>query len=80
MDSRHWKQGCPALMSDGRFVTNYMDNDVFNQTIKKMNKIGNSHEYREFLQKNAETIIKRETESFLKKCSCNTEGKCVPLS
>jgi len=80
MDNRHWKHGCPALMSDGRFGTNYMDNDVFNQIVRNTNKIGNSHDYRTFLQKNGNLIMDRERGNFAKKYGCKTEGKCVPLS
>ena len=67
---------CPALMSDGRFITNYFPNQVFNQTIKNLNKIKTSHEYRMFLQKNGQSMMKKETENLVKKNSCNVGNKC----
>lgn len=74
MDNR--EPTCPALMSDRRIFRNYFDNDVFNQTVRTMNKIGDNHEYRVFLQKNAEEIINREREFTMKRNTCDVHGKC----
>ena len=74
MDNRH--KTCPPLMSDGRLFTNYFDNDVFNQSIRLMNKIGDNHEYRLFLQKNGSELLGREREHLLKTKTCNVDGKC----
>ena len=79
MDNRYGKYGCPALMSDGRFVTNYMDSDVFNQFIRKVNKIPSSHEYRQFLQKNGDKLISRERNFLLKKYTCPSQGRCLSV-
>ena len=75
MDNRYFPQGCPALMSDGRLVTNYVDNHVFNQYIAKANKKTTSNQYRGFLQKNANSIMNRERAYFSKKNTCNLDGK-----
>ena len=56
MDNRYFVHGCPELMSDGRLVTNYLDNDVFNHKIAKLNKLETSNQYRAFLQKNASQV------------------------
>ena len=58
MDNRFYNCGCPALMSDGRLVTNYLNNDVFNHFIAKSNKLVTSNQYRAFLQKNGTKTIK----------------------
>lgn len=79
MDNRYSAYGCPALMSDGRFVTNHMDNGDFNQFIRRVNKIQTSHEYRSFLQNNGDKIISRERNHLLKKYTCPTHGKCMPV-
>ena len=75
MDNRYFPQGCPALMSDGRLVTNYVDNDVFNQYIAKSNKLKTSNEYRAWLQKNASSVMNRERAHLTKKNTCNLDGK-----
>ena len=74
MDNRH--STCPPLMSDRRIFTNFFDNDVFNQTIRSMNKIGDNHEYRVFLQQNASELINREREYHLQTNTCSVHGKC----
>jgi hypothetical protein len=75
MDNRWFKQGCPALMSDGRLFTSYVDSDVVEQFIRKGNNINNSHEYREFLQKNASTLINRERAFYMSQAVCDF-SKC----
>ena len=75
MDNRYFNHGCPALMSDGRLVTNYVDNDVFNQYIAKSNQTTTSNQYREFLQKNAVSIMNRERTYLSKKNTCKLDGK-----
>jgi hypothetical protein len=74
MDNRH--SSCPPLMSDRRIFTNYFDNDIFNQTIRTMNKLEDNHDYRLFLQKNAAELINREREHTIKTNTCQVHGKC----
>ena len=50
MDNRYWSQGCPPLMSDGKFITNHVRGKVFDQYIRNMNDITGTHEFRNFLQ------------------------------
>ena len=80
MDNRYWSNGCPALMQDGRFITNHVRFNVFDQFIRNINDIGSNHEYRSFLQSKGSDIIKLEREANIKYNSCNVNGKCLPLS
>jgi hypothetical protein len=81
MDNRYFTSSCPAKMSDGRFITTYSQGRDIDQRIRLMNKITSSHEYRQFLQKNGDTLIDRERLYTLSKFSCNTQdNKCYPLS
>jgi len=80
MDNRYWSNGCPALMQDGRHLTNYVRFNVFDQFIRNLNEIGSVHEYRSFLQKNGGDIIKLERESLIKNNTCDVNGVCLPLS
>jgi hypothetical protein len=77
MDNRFYRCGCPALMSDGRLVTNYLDNDVFNHFIAKSNKLNTSNQYRAFLQKNGSKIIGNERMFFTKKNVHQAKGECA---
>ena len=77
MDNRYYKYGCPALMSDGRFLTSYVDSDVLNQYIRHANKLNSSNDFRHFLQKNGSAIINKERASLIKNNTCKVDGKCV---
>ena len=76
MDNRFYKCGCPALMSDGRLVTNYLDSDVFNNFIAKSNKLTTSNQYRAFLQKNGTKMINNERNFFIKKNVHTAKPEC----
>ena len=80
MDNRYFKYGCPALMSDGRFITNYVDSDVINQFIRHTNNITSSNDFRQFLQKNGDAIINQERALLIKKNTCAVNGKCATTS
>jgi len=77
MDNRFYKYGCPPLMSDGRFLTSYVDSDVLNKYIRNVNKLKSANDFRIFLQKNGDTIINRERAYLIKKNTCNVHGLCL---
>ena len=79
MDNRYFNYGCPALMQDGRFITNYMDTRIFDQYIRNINNIKSAQDYKNFLQSNTRTIISRENEYLLKTNTCPVYGLCVPM-
>lgn len=62
---------CPAIMSDGRLFTNYIDNLKLNESIKMVNNINNEYDYRMFLQKNGSVLIKNELKELENTRSCN---------
>lgn len=80
MDNRYFKNGCPPLMQDGRFVTNYLESRVFEQFIRNVNNIGSAQEYKRFLQVHGDSIINRERAYQESINTCSVHGKCVPLS
>ena len=51
------------VMSDGRFTTSYYPSCDLEKSIQDKYNIKNSHEYRLFLQKNAEKLIKELSET-----------------
>jgi hypothetical protein len=59
------------VMSDGRFATSYLPSCELNKFIQKKYSVGESHDYRYFLQKNADKIMED-----MKKCD-TTEKDCV---
>jgi hypothetical protein len=78
MDNRYYAYDCPALMQDGRFLTNYLPRQTLNQFIRRTNNIETSEDYRHFLQNNGDVIANRER-SFLQQANtCGVHGQCVP--
>ena len=66
---------CPALMSDGRFMTNYLSTQKIVTNLKEMNNITDENEFRLYLQKNAVNIIKSQKEYNLKNNNCDFSKK-----
>jgi len=62
------------VMSDARVFTDYNPNCELNNALQKKYNVKNSHEYRSFLQKNAETIMVD-----FSKCSEQPECKLCPV-
>jgi len=79
MDNRYYRYKCPALMSDGRFITSYVDSDVLNQYIRHVNHIGSANDFRMFLQKNGDSIINREREYLISKNTCSISGMDIGI-
>jgi hypothetical protein len=80
MDNRYFKNGCPPLMQDARFITNYMESRIFEQHIRNINKINSAQEFKQFLQVNGSKLIDREQAYQIQVNTCNVDGKCLPLS
>ena len=79
MDNRYFNYGCPALMQDGRFLTNYVRSRVFDQNIRNLNGIDSVQDYKLFLQKNGDNILNRERAQLNKLYTCDVSGNCVVL-
>ena len=79
MDNRYYSYGCPALMSDGRFLTSYVDSDIYNQYIRNINNIKTSCQYRHFLQNHGDDILNKEREYLIRNNTCSVYGNCVPI-
>jgi hypothetical protein len=80
MDNRYFKYGCPPLMQDARFITNYMESRIFEQYIRNVNKIDSAQEFKRFLQVHGDTIINKERAYQQKMNTCEVHGTCAPLS
>lgn len=48
---------CPAQMADGRIFTDYEPNCELNNNIQEAHNLKNSYVYRQYLIKNADTLI-----------------------
>ena len=68
---------CPPKMDDGRYLTDFRPTSIREQFIKSINGIVRDDEYRNFLQKNGESIIDREWSALRKTQSCHTNQSCT---
>ena len=78
MDNIYFEYGCPPLMNDGRFLTNYVRSNIFDQNIRNINNIKSSNEFRHFLQNNGSTIMNNVKGYLRENNTCNVEGRCLP--
>ncbi len=62
---------CPALMSDGRHATDYRPSCCVYDLVLNQNNLKSNHDARKFLQENAEQLMKRNSQYFSEKNSCN---------
>lgn len=69
---------CPALMSDGRIITDYRSSNTLNDMIRISNNTLSSYEYRQFLTNNAVDIMKVNNDYLMNKNSCPS-GKLVTV-
>jgi hypothetical protein len=62
---------CPARMSDGRIFTNWLPRKRLNEFLRLGNNLESAHDYRHFLQNNANQLIGSEIKYLEdnKKCS-----------
>lgn len=61
----------PPLMNDSRNVSNYEPGGTLDNKIKKQNNIENNSDYRNYLQQNADSIIKNNQMT-----ACEHTGVC----
>lgn len=59
-------------MSDGRCFTSYTSNCELNKKMMREDNITNNNDYRRFLQENADSIIKKQSEI----CVTNAYKEC----
>ena len=69
---------CPALMSDGRIMTDYRSSTTLNDMIRLNNKVHSSNDYRQFLVNNAEDIMNVNENYITEKNACKS-GKLVEV-
>jgi hypothetical protein len=80
MDNRYFKYNCPALMNDGRFLTNYTRSSTFDQFIRNENNINSAQDYKNYLQQNGEVIMNNVKAYLNETNTCVVKGQCLPLN
>jgi hypothetical protein len=62
---------CPARMADGRIFTNYLPRKRLNEFLRLGNNLESSHDYRHFLQNNANSLMTNEVKYLEENKKCN---------
>lgn len=70
MNNAYHNLDCPPLMSDGRHGTDYRPSCDTHQLIQRQNGITSSHDFRYFLQNNAEQLMDINSRYFESNKSC----------
>lgn len=71
-----FRDGCPALMSDGRFITSYTPSNELTENIRHINGIENTNQFREFLQTNGNRLMNKEREYLWESNTCAPKTAC----
>jgi hypothetical protein len=70
MDNIYFKNSCPALMQDARFLTTYHNPRWLDQKIRKENNVYHNDNYKEFIQQNSKILMINESTSLLQNNNC----------
>lgn len=72
----YYNSGCPALMSDGRFITYYNSANELTEELRKLNNIKSSNKFRNFMQNNANQFINAERNYLIRENTCSPAIAC----
>lgn len=72
----YYNDGCPALMSDGRFITYHNSTNELTESMRKLNGIRSPNQFRNFLQKNADLFMNAERNHITKENTCSPATAC----
>lgn len=72
----YYKDGCPALMNDGRFITYYNSTNELTNQIQKLNGFKSANQFRTFMQTNGSTIMATERLYQIRKNTCMPHVAC----
>lgn len=70
MNNALHNQECPPLMADGRHGTDYRPSCDTHQLIQRQNSIVSAHDFRYFLQNNADKLMEINSTYFQNSKSC----------
>ncbi len=70
------KDDCPAMMSDGRFITCYTSTNELTESMRKMNKFTSPNEFRIFMQNHGDDFINTERQFIINENTCHPKTAC----
>lgn len=72
----YYKDGCPAIMSDGRFITYYNSSNELTEAMRKLNGFQSGNQFRNFMQKNGKQFMDAERNHILNENTCQPAVAC----
>ena len=72
----YYRDGCPALMSDGRFITYYNSTNELTEEIRKVNGFSNTNVFRNFMQTNGDLLMASERKYIVNNNTCTPHSAC----
>jgi len=72
MTDNYYKDICPAVLSDGRYLQDFRASATREQRMKRINDIDNENDFRIFLQTNASIIMDEQLKMLKDNYSCFT--------
>ena len=72
----YYRDGCPALMNDARFITYYNSTNELTETMRKLNHIRSPNEFRTFMQNNADLFMNAERTYLERENTCSPTTAC----
>lgn len=76
MSDNIFTKQCPALMSDQRFLTNHNNPTTINQAIRLKIGVYSTHDYRNYLQNNALSMMETEKTYNMMNNRCAVSKAC----
>ena len=68
---------CPALMSDGRLLTDYRASQIREKLFRRNNQLYTDSNVRTFITNNGEQLINAEWDSIKQNKMCNPQKRCI---
>jgi hypothetical protein len=72
----YYKDNCPAIMQDGRFITYYNSSNELTETLRKMNGFNSANQFRNFMQNNGDLFMATERQFLTDKNTCSPTTAC----
>lgn len=72
----YFPDGCPALMSDGRFITYYNSTNELTEIMKKQNGFRSENQFRTFMQSHGDLFMNAERDFQIKNNTCSPATAC----
>lgn len=72
----YFREGCPALMSSGKFITYYNSTHELTEAMRRLNGFRSSNQFRTFMLNNGDIFMNAERDYQLRNNTCSPNIAC----